>query len=294
MTEFDGSQEPDFDDPSYAEIQALLAGARVTEPVPADVAASLEATLADLVAARQDESVVVPLRRRTSWSSRLLAAAAAVIVVGGGGVGLKQVFDTTSAQNDSKASADSNVPAALAEDGGTTTGSGTSEPPAVANGTADEMKTYSYLNRAVDVRFTRAHFARQATRFVNATDNLSFKADVPQAVGPAPAAGDSATEDPDHFDSGDPVTEPNAGSTGSGTTGAESGRTSALAQLLDARSPNRRCPGPEITDASVVLRITFGRQPAVLVVHPEFVWGRLVVAWSCDGSRVLASTTVVP
>lgn len=81
-------------DDDDARIRALLAGlgsGASDERMPPEVAARLEATLADLVAEREqgaDVTTVVPLRRR--WVSRATAAAAAVIVLGVGGAALTQ------------------------------------------------------------------------------------------------------------------------------------------------------------------------------------------------------------
>lgn len=61
-------------------VRRRLAEARHTDPVPADVAARLDATLADLVADRAAVAEVVPLRRRR-WPA-VLAAAAAVTALG--------------------------------------------------------------------------------------------------------------------------------------------------------------------------------------------------------------------
>ncbi|HET7682598.1 MAG TPA: hypothetical protein VFK34_02890 [Marmoricola sp.] len=72
--------EPDFDDRSHEELRALLASARVEDPVPDDVAARLDETLAGL---RRGEAGVVPPRRRLA--PRLLLAAAALALVGGVG-----------------------------------------------------------------------------------------------------------------------------------------------------------------------------------------------------------------
>src|SRR4051812_36591398 len=82
-----------------ARVRALLAdaGSSTEEQVPADVAARLDATLADLVAEREQEgsaATVVPLRRR--WTRDLTAAAAAVIVLGVGGVAVGNLGSSSS------------------------------------------------------------------------------------------------------------------------------------------------------------------------------------------------------
>lgn len=77
------------------EVTRLLRAARAEEPMPDDVVARLDATLADLVADRSadgEASNVVPLRPRRRRTA-LLAAAAAVIAVGVGGSLLGQGGD---------------------------------------------------------------------------------------------------------------------------------------------------------------------------------------------------------
>ena len=78
-----------------AALRALLAEARVDEPVPHDVAARLDAALTDLREERRTTggASVVPLhahRRRTA--TRLLVAAAAIVV---GGVGFHAIRSST-------------------------------------------------------------------------------------------------------------------------------------------------------------------------------------------------------
>jgi hypothetical protein len=89
----DPELEPALEPAQDARIRALLAelgSGPDGEPLPLEVAARLDDTLALLVAERgrtQDESAsdnVVPLRRR--WLPRAAVAAAAVIVLGAGGV----------------------------------------------------------------------------------------------------------------------------------------------------------------------------------------------------------------
>ncbi|WP_432477930.1 hypothetical protein [Nocardioides sp. GXQ0305] len=67
-------------------VRRLLAEARHTDPVPDDVAARIDRTLADLAA--EPAATVVPLAERRRKAGRLLLAAAAVVV---GGVALGQV-----------------------------------------------------------------------------------------------------------------------------------------------------------------------------------------------------------
>src|SRR6476660_3539030 len=86
MTDDDGSGAEGSPE-TEAAVRDALAGLRVDEPVPDDVSARLDATLAELREERRTAGVgaVVPLhvhRRRTA--TRLLVAAAAIVV---GGVG---------------------------------------------------------------------------------------------------------------------------------------------------------------------------------------------------------------
>lgn len=72
-------------------VRALLAQARHDEPVPADVAARLDATLAELSAERHEvrAPVVTLASRRRRMAANALVAAAAVVVLG---VGIGQVL----------------------------------------------------------------------------------------------------------------------------------------------------------------------------------------------------------
>ncbi|MFS3127753.1 hypothetical protein ACLM5J_05035 [Nocardioides sp. Bht2] len=76
------------------EVTRLLRAARAREQMPDDVAARLDSTLAELVAARETETeagaTVTPLRPRR-YRTALIAAAAAVIAIGAGGAFLSQL-----------------------------------------------------------------------------------------------------------------------------------------------------------------------------------------------------------
>lgn len=99
-----------------AAVRRLLADARAAGPVPAEVAARLDATLADLVADRAQEAdataatdaaPVVPLAsRRRRTAAGLLVAAAAVVV---GGVAVGQLVDRSPAPDRSSAGAGSDA-----------------------------------------------------------------------------------------------------------------------------------------------------------------------------------------
>jgi hypothetical protein len=54
----------------------------------------------------------------------------------------------------------------------------------------------------------------------------------------------------------------------------------------------KSCHGPKVTDGARVALIRLDSRPAALVVHPVEKGARLVEAWSCDGSRRLASATL--
>lgn len=52
------------------------------------------------------------------------------------------------------------------------------------------------------------------------------------------------------------------------------------------------CPGPTVRDDVERRDIRLDGDPAALLVHPLHSDGRLVEAWTCDGERRLASTTL--
>jgi len=100
----DATPDPDLDPDQDARIRALLAelgSGPDGEPIPAEVEARLDDTLAMLVAERgraelpEEESAdnVVPLRRR--WLPRAAVAAAAVIVLGAGSVVVANLGQTS-------------------------------------------------------------------------------------------------------------------------------------------------------------------------------------------------------
>lgn len=263
MTEFENPDEPDFEDPSYAEISALLAEAAATGPMPPDVASSLDDVLAGLVAERASgtSDTVVPLRRRALNARRLLVAAAAVVLVGAGGVGLNQVLrdTTTSTASDATADAAPQVPAAVGA-----TPESTSD---LAGSTEDSRgnldQAYAARNQWAGIRFTRADFAQQVTSLAKDRDLRGpfLDSDVPAPSDAPPASGTPGT-----------ATE---GSKGLGGT---------------AIVP--QCPGPPATGDVIVVPITFEGAPAALAVHPLIDGSRYVAAWSCDGHQLLAYATV--
>ena len=120
--------QPDLTPEQEQEVRRLLADARHTEPMPADVATRLDRVLADLAAQHGDtspddgtDSVVAMASRRRRRVTSLLVAAAAVVAVG---VGLDQVVDT-GGSGDSASTADR---AQVAESAGSGSGRGKDEP----------------------------------------------------------------------------------------------------------------------------------------------------------------------
>jgi hypothetical protein len=81
-----------------ARIRALLADARHTEPMPADVVARLDRVLDGLASERAPVAPVIDLARRRRTAAKLLVAAAAVIVAG---VGVSQVLPGVGSDNGS-------------------------------------------------------------------------------------------------------------------------------------------------------------------------------------------------
>lgn len=283
------NDEGEFDDPAYDAIRDLLAAARVTEPVPDDVAARLDETLASLTADRRVEdvpdqapSVVVPLRRRSRLAPRLLAAAAAVVVVGAGGVGLSQVLSNTGA--DDMASTPSAATAERSDDFGPAAPSAPvprDAVPEVAPGTVDLNSTLQ--NQRLLPKFTTTAFATQVAAFDPADLRLAYTAAESAAGGdqnllrdlvgtgasrsPAPSLTDGMTKDND------------------GPAAAKPQRHSFLSAAKAA------CPGPVGTDATLV-PILYDGKPAALAVYREEHEAQLYEAWSCDGRTLLASTVV--
>lgn len=160
---------PDLDDPAHAALRDQLAEARVTSPVPAEVAASLDATLAGLLTERAAGTAVVPLRRRRA--PRFLAAAAAVVLLGAGAVGLTQVLRDSDTRSDSATAADRSAAGQAVTPG----------LPGVATGLDAED-----LAALGQVSFTRTGFARQVARYLHT--EAGYAAAQPDAPTPAPTS----------------------------------------------------------------------------------------------------------
>ncbi|MFL6060334.1 MAG: hypothetical protein ACJ72E_03810 [Marmoricola sp.] len=292
--------EEDFDDASYADISAQLAGARETGPAPAEVVARLDATLADLTAGRtagravdlglgstvQGEAEVVALAPRRRRAPRLLAAAAAVVVLGGAGVGLTQVLGNKSNDSLAHRAAGDSAGTALAATPGTDF---VPSQPRSSVG-ADELKGLDNLALGYAARlpaFTTAGFATQAAQYVTAiapqNGSLDDRADAGGQAASAPAAPPAPTA------SGNPTPAPGALSGQAPPPGSTLERTTrSQAASKAACTP----PADSSSTGSTTTPITFDRRPATLVVHPAVSGNQLVQAWSCDGSTVLATAVL--
>lgn len=270
--------EPDFDNPAHAEIRDLLGSARVDTPIPAEVAARLDATLADLtsglpapVVEDEPSPTVVPLRRRSRLGPRLLAAAAVIVVAGAGAVGLGQVVQNTSGSDDKAGTA-------TALD----SGAGTVAPEASAPTTtpSDETKGLDSIKDSL------AYAAAAAGRIpvLNSSDfalgdlNLQTSARLY-----------ALTKDADGRVENRRTPAPSAVEPG---TGADTSTNGTLARAqLQAATKAGTCTPPELDGVSSYALVLDG-EPAVLVLHPASSGIRLVEAWSCDGTKVLAFTTI--
>lgn len=286
---------PAFDDPAYDDLRAELAGLEPVGPMPADVAARLDAVLTDLSgraapsggAPSRGESaepgpapllgdpVVVPLRRRSRAGRRLLVAAAAVVAVGGGGIGLANVVQNGSGDSDSGsvAAGDSaEAPAAVAdaESGGGSTGRD-------GQNLADGLDTGFAASTTPRLRTDR--FAADASALLGG-DSVLLKelkrAEGTQANAPTPLS--TPRQAPSLTD------EPGADE--------EQREGEAPTESLDGlASAAQRCATDRIT-GGVARPVLLDGEPAILVVYPAVDGARVVQARSCDANTVLISATV--
>ena len=255
--------DPGFDDPAFDAVRERLAAARVQDPIPADVAARLDATLAGLTggtpaappAPGEGGTTVTPLRRRSRVAPRLLAAAAVVVLAGAGGVGVSQVLDHGSA-GDTSSTAGS---ATKADAPGTEKAPAVPAPtaPAPAGGGTTSLDSLTTAGIAGVPVLTSADFSSQVAALDLARGSYSSR----RTTGSDQAAGPQSLD---------------------GLSESRRRKSAATA---------RSCRGPRITGTASYPAVLDG-QPAVLVVHPADAGSRLVQAWSCDGSRVLAFTTL--
>lgn len=277
----------DFDDPGHRWVRDLLADARPTSPVPADVAARLDETLAGLQAERgsaladfgstsapdSGSHSVVPLRRRLR--PRLTAAAAAVIVLGAGGVAVAQLGGNGSSGSDSASSRSAADSAGAA-----------ASPKATGSVSAAEPQALSGSGSAVP-RLTTASFAADAAQVMRQVAVLdatsgrtnSFDAASPSAPVPAQTPSDVAPE---------ASTATSLGSTGS--LQAPPVTATPPTATKDVRGA-AACAGPSASDG-VTLQATLDGTPVALVFRAPTATGQRVEAWSCDGSTLLQSAVI--
>lgn len=278
----DRFDEPDFDDPAHAEVRDLLASARVEAPLPDDVAARLDATLAELtgrtageVPANEPHPTVVPLRRRSRIAPRLLAAAAVVVVAGAGAVGLGQVVQNTGGSDDKAGTAADSAVARDSAGGAVVPEAAQPEAPADSSKSLDSLKGSLAYAAAAAGRVPVLTLSEFSSNVGNL--NLQRTSKLYALTGDT----DESRRRPTSTSS-----EPGAQDTEATTDNAKTGR----AQLLAATAAST-CTPPKLDGVSSYALVLDG-QPAVLVLHPASAGTRLVEAWSCDGTKVLAFTTV--
>lgn len=247
---------PDGLDPAeQAEISALLASARVDEPMPDDVAARLDDTLAGLRRepgrefGREPQPTVVPLHRR--WAPRMLAAAAAVVVLGGAAVGVQQVLDRS---GDSSGEAATTLEEPAPEGASADPGSGSKS--GVDAGRAEQGPAKAAAPLAV-VR--PDHLREDAARVAASTEERDG------SFGLAPEAG-----------------EPES------TNGSESSSVPP-APACPGPATARALPG------AATVQVRYGDQVAALLLRPVTQADpghRVVEVWTCTGDERLARTVV--
>lgn len=259
-------------DAHIRELLAELGSGPDGRPMPPEVAARLDDTLARLVAERastgegpdEEEAAagtVVPLRRR--WLPRATAAAAAVIIVGAGGVtaaNLGVFGNGASMSSDSGGSADSQVAESAPDASPTSPGQG------------DDAAGREATGAVALPRISSGSFASDVTSLLHRR---------------------TAVNEPGHS----PSTSSEAGSDAPGDATGKSRDlvTPEAAKRAPRDAPvSRSCPGPAITDGAVPNPIRYDGQLAVLVIHPQRDGRQLVEAWSCSGDRRLAGTTITP
>ena len=152
----DVTPDPDLDADQDARIRALLAelgSGPDGEPIPPDVEARLDDTLAMLVAERgrtgqaspadeNESDNVVPLRRR--WLPRAAVAAAAVIVLGAGGVAVSNLGLMSPGENSTSDSAGESAPKSTSEGPDSSSDSGSSSDTGAA--TLPELSAASFAS----------------------------------------------------------------------------------------------------------------------------------------------------
>lgn len=292
---------PSFDDPAYRGLSADLAALGDTGPMPAEVAARLDAVIAGLGGSRvqddpedadaPEDAVVEPLpaRRRTRTGQRLLAAAAVVVVVGAGGTGLAKVLQDRSGPSHSQ----STTAAADSAGKGTESLNPAALPPASPGvlGAA-----------AVPQRMSTSRFASQAASFLRGRDSLTGLAlagldarSNPPTSGSATSGGGAPTTlAPSATSAPEPAT-PAPGTVAPDSIGrspAAVGSDGVAAQnYAGIKDQSTSTCSPVVAGANTVPILLDGR-PAVLVVYPAVAGKRLVEARDCSGKTVLVSAHV--
>jgi hypothetical protein len=279
-----GEHDPAYDDPAYDEVRGLLADARVTEPVPAEVAARLDATLSALRDQRRTDADRPSVRSlRSRRVGRILAAAAAVVLIGAGGVSLVRSAGNGSSSTDTAASGAAADQEATSH-AGSDSGSGGAEKSVPAPlqpqaGTLDSLGTTGLRS---------AHFAHDAavTMRALAPDLVAAEKARTPASGEATLPSDVAT--PTRTPASAGADEPMSGGAAlMAPPVTATPRTDAYGTLDTASA----CAGPVIADA-VTLQARLDGAPVALVFHTPSATEQLVEAWSCDGTRLLASASV--
>ena len=262
-----------------AAVRDLLAGARHTDPVPTDVATRLDEVLAGLrptgtadpasadpasadpasvdPGAAEPGAAVAALPRRRAV--RLLAAAAAVVVVAGGA---SLVVRQLQQGGSSAASSDVGAEAGSAASGpGTTSGD---SPDLGARAGSPEAAAPQQAGSGQLPLLRPGHLAADAAALLAGLRS-----------GTAPVAGVVRGRDPlgsrrEDLAAPAPSSGPSAGPSAGGTV---------------------PCPGPRSPD-SWTTTVRYDGGTAALVVRTARDGRQPVRVWSCDGSRLLAATSV--
>ena len=259
--------EPGFEDPDHAWVRDLLADARVTGPVPDDVAARLDETLAALQVRRSGDlaasepsplAPVVPLRRRLGPA---LVAAATVVAVVGLGFGVVNAVHRSTSGSSATSSADSAAGSAAESQSGLD--SAKKEPPAAA----------APLTLRGVPELTTASFGPDAARVMQ------------QIAGTADYLASQSTRSPAPSDSPDGTTAT------SGSKTLEAPPVTATPRAPFGVQDSIACQGPAIA-GSVTLQALLDGNRVALVFLPPTATGQEVQAWSCAGATKLASATV--
>jgi hypothetical protein len=184
--------EPEDLTPEEEQVRRLLADARHTQPVPDDVAARLDAVLADLrdedptspvpvTVVQQPADLAAARRRRHNVRSWLVAAAAVVVV----GIGVNQVAHLDVSADDSGGSADTSAEAGAAG-GGDELQSGRADAQEPTDGAQDYDSAFS----RAPVRLDPDRFGAQVTRLRTA-DLIRVNGTASSLSGSGSASADS-------------------------------------------------------------------------------------------------------